>query len=226
MLEKKRKKRDIALLRPLQNEDGFVLIAAIMTLLILIILGISSTTTTNVELQIAGNDMVNKQTFYAADAGTEVGARMVEENIACPDGFTSNVGTDTTDSPPILAGSEIINGQIVVERTSAADQTPKDFWKNEISPTTVSDTDRDIYYPKNYNNGPHTNLVAGGPTTFAVGSAIQMVSGYEGKGKGSAASGATINYTIISQKIGRNNSTSEVEIIWRHTIGQEGECNY
>ncbi|MFH2050096.1 MAG: PilX N-terminal domain-containing pilus assembly protein, partial [bacterium] len=81
MLEINHKTQYIALLRPIQNEDGFVLIAAIMTLLILVILGISSTTTTNVELQIAGNDMVNKQTFYASDAGTEVGARMVEATL-------------------------------------------------------------------------------------------------------------------------------------------------
>lgn len=208
------------------NEDGFVLVAVMLMLLVLAFIGITSTTTSNIELQIAGNDKVYKQTFYAADAGTEVGARMVEENLACPDGFTANVAADTADTPQVLAGSAIINGQIVVERTSVADLTPRDFAKTEASPATISDATRDMYYPQNYNNGPHTNIIAGGPTSYSAGSAIQMVSGYEGKGKGSAAGGATINYTIISQRSGQNNSSSEVEIIWRHLIGLEGECAY
>jgi Tfp pilus assembly protein PilX len=64
------------LLRPLANEDGFVLIAAIITLLLLVILGIFATTTTNIELQIAGNEKTYKQNFYKAE-----GAAMEETQI-------------------------------------------------------------------------------------------------------------------------------------------------
>ncbi len=208
------------------KENGFVLVGVMLMLLVLAFIGITATTTSNIELQIAGNDKAYKQTFYKADAGIEVGSRMVEENVSCPNGFTSNVGADTADTPSVLAGSAIIKGQIVVERTSAADMTPRDYWQTSISPAVVSDAARDMYYPQNYGNGPHTNITIGGPTVYAAGSAIQMVSGYEGKGKGAAAGGAMINYTIIAQGQGMLNSASEVEILWRHIIGLEGDCNY
>lgn len=210
----------------LNNQSGFVLVLSMLILVMLVILGITTTQNSQVGLQIVGNDKINKQNFYRAESGTEAGSRMVEENAACPNGFTSNVATNTTDTPTILAGSAIINGQVVIERTSSTDLTPRDFWKNETPPATVSDSNRDLYYPTNYGSAPHTNVVAGGPTSYAAGSAIQMVAGYEGKGKGAAAGGGIINYTIIAQGIGMMNSLSEVEILWRHIIGQEGSCNY
>jgi len=57
------------------NEDGFVLVATLVILMLLVILGISTTTNTSIELQIAGNDKVYKQNFYQAEGGayTEAG---------------------------------------------------------------------------------------------------------------------------------------------------------
>lgn len=210
----------------LGNQSGFILVLSMLILVILVLIGISTTKNSQVDLQIVGNDKLNKQNFYRAESGTEVGSRMVEENLGCANGFTTNVPASTADTPSILAGSAIINGQIVVERTSSVDLTPRDFAKTETSPTTVSDAARDLYYPRNYGTGAHTNVIAGGPTTYTTGSAIQFASGYEGKGKGAAAGGGVINYTIISQGVGTQNSLSEVEILWLHAIGLEGDCNY
>ncbi len=80
--------------RVASNDRGFILVAVLVILMLLVVIGISATTTTTVELQIAGNDKVSKKTFYGADGGTELGSRMVEENVGCPNGFTATtVGT-------------------------------------------------------------------------------------------------------------------------------------
>lgn len=209
------------------NENGFVLVAVMLMLLILAFIGITSSTTSNIELQIAGNDKVYKQTFYEADSGAAIiGSHLVEENMACwriNNGFTNNVAVDTVDTPPVLAGSSIINGQIVVERTSAIDMTPKRFWTDLTNPTTVSDTNRDAYYPQNYGSGPHTNIRIGASSTKPKpGYDMKALSNYDD----AIQSTYSITYTIISQTIGRQNSISEVEINWEHTYGLEGDCNY
>lgn len=197
----KQKVRDAGILHPIANEAGFVLVAAIMILLVLVILGISSTTTTNIELQIAGNDKTNKQTFYAADGGTEVGANLLEENISCPEGFAVQ---------PLTIGTvEVVN---------------RDFWLQETL-ALPSDTVRDMRLPAN-DAAPHTNITISGNTTLSHGSALQMIAGYEGLGKGAASGGASILYDINSQHLGNNNAESTVYLLWRHVVGLEGECRY
>ena len=53
----------------LNNEDGSVLVIALLMLAFLSILGVSATTTSTIEVQIAGNDRNFKQNFYKAEAG-------------------------------------------------------------------------------------------------------------------------------------------------------------
>lgn len=189
------------LLDPIATEDGFVLIAAMMALLVLVILGISSITSTNIELQIAGNDKISKQAFYAADGGTEVGANLLEENVSCPEGFAAQ---------PLSIGSvEVVD---------------KIFWTQETV-ALPSDTVRDIRFPAN-DAAPHTNVTISGNTVLNHGSALQMIAGYEGMGKGAASGGSLIMFDIYAQRLEMNNATSTVYLLWRHAIGLEGECKY
>jgi len=53
---------------PLQNENGIALIIALMLLVLLTLLGMAATTTSVVEIQIAGNDKIYKKNFYMAEA--------------------------------------------------------------------------------------------------------------------------------------------------------------
>ncbi len=64
------------------DEGGFVLIATLVSLLLLIILGISTTTTTNIELQIAGNDKVNTTNSYVAEGTAYEAAQLLENGTA------------------------------------------------------------------------------------------------------------------------------------------------
>jgi len=52
----------------LKNEEGSVLIVALIVLVLLTLLGIFATRTTEVEIQIAGNDMRYKRNIYSAEA--------------------------------------------------------------------------------------------------------------------------------------------------------------
>lgn len=84
---------------PANNEDGYVLIVSLIIMMVLVVLGIAATNTTNVELQIAGNEKVAKDNFYKAEAAAYEAAQLLEnenaENLRNRDlggGGTSNDG--------------------------------------------------------------------------------------------------------------------------------------
>jgi hypothetical protein len=185
----------------LSNQTGAAIVLVLLILATAIIIGVTAISTSNTDLQIATQDARHKIAFYAADGGTEYGAELVEQNIACPGGFsTSTVGHLEVDNASL--------------------------WMN-ASASFPSDTSRDFYFPSGYSAGePHTNLTVGGVTTLAAGGAIQMAAGYEGKGKGAPSGGAHIVYDIFSEHLGRFNSQALVRLQWRHVIGQEGACLY
>ena len=192
------------------TENGSITVLALIMLALLTLLGIAATMTSSIEVQIAGNDDRYKKALYEADGGTEVGFEMLEQNIACPVGFsTFNAGIGYLD-----IGTDV--------RVYT-----KDFWLNPDPPTGEypSDIERDVRIYST-DDGPHTNLSIYGATQLSTGSAIQMSAGYEGKGKGAGAGGAYIVYRVYSQHMGIGNSQAEIMSQWRHLIGQEGACNY
>ena len=186
---------------PLSNQSGAAIVLVVLILAAAVIIGVTAISTSTTELQIATQDARHKIAFYAADGGTEYGAELVEQNIACPGGF-----------------SVTTVGNVEVENAT--------LWMN-ASAARPSDTDRDFYFPSGYAAGePHTNLSVGGVTELAAGGAIQMAAGYEGKGKGAPSGGAHIVYDIFAEHLGRFNSKALVRLQWRHVIGQEGACLY
>lgn len=48
----------------LSNEDGFVLVTALIIMIVLVLFGTFAMNTTNIEIQIAGNDKVSKEDFF------------------------------------------------------------------------------------------------------------------------------------------------------------------
>lgn len=203
----------------IKNEDGFVLITTLMMLVVLMVIGISATTTTTLELQISGNDKVHKETFYQADGGTQLAARLVEESLGTPGGFTA------LDADSLLVDPVSPNNTILVVDTTLSENA--DTTRDENS---VSDAARDIaYFPGGYdatNVAPHTNIIADGVTSTTAGAGLQMLAGYEGKGKGVAGGGGQILYTIYSQHVGRAQSEAMVAVEWQHVIGLELEGRY
>ncbi len=76
----------------LNNEDGFVMVVALMILVILTLIGTAGLETSSFEEQIAGNDWMAKQTFYKGDGGTEIGSEVLEYNFSCGDVKQTKVG--------------------------------------------------------------------------------------------------------------------------------------
>lgn len=218
------------------QESGFVLVVTMFVLIVLTIIGLSATSTTEIELQIAGNDRMHKETFYQSDGGVESGVQLTEENLGCPTGFKVPGGFDNADaenegvnSRLVLQGVDIFDASFATDESidmiagapANLNEYPEDDARSLrilVDPANRSEADPDSF--------PHTNLAIWGETRLSAGSAIQMAAGYEGRGKSAGSSGAYIAYEIHSQHKGMLNSESIVRLEWHHLIGQEGDCNY
>jgi hypothetical protein len=190
----------------IQNEEGSIIVISLIMLALVLLIGMSATTTAVIDMQAAGNERLHKMAFYAADGGTQAGQEIMELNIACPGGFTTD--------------------DLLIGRARVVD---KDIWLQVDEPTDdyPSDDDaiRDMQIP-NSDAVPHTNITVFGNTQYTTGGALQMAAGYEGLGKAAAAGGVLLVYDLYSQHLGANNSESIIMARWRHVVGQEGTCLY
>jgi len=53
-----------------KNEEGVVMIAALLILVLLTIIGIASTNISNTEVKIAVHELIHQQNFYRAEGAT------------------------------------------------------------------------------------------------------------------------------------------------------------
>jgi hypothetical protein len=195
----------------LNEETGSAMTMALIILVLLTIVGHMATRSTTTEVMIASNDTRFKEAFYIADGSTELSTELLEQNIACPTGW-----------------STLTRGGLIRVDTAT-------FWQNMALPaTTPNDANRDFFFSSDPNvllpagytgTDPHINVRVAGNTQFSTGSALQVAAGYEGKGKATAAGGAYLVYDQNTQHIGRFNTQSIVRVQWRHVIGTEGSCS-
>jgi hypothetical protein len=68
-------------LTPHTDNQGFVLVTALWILVILSLIGIMTMETSTIELQIAANEKFHKMSFYDADAGPPVAAKIISQTI-------------------------------------------------------------------------------------------------------------------------------------------------
>lgn len=199
-----------------KNEQGFVLVTALLFLVILTLIGISMMNTSVNEMQIADNEKLHKQVFSLTDGGTEIGNNLLEENIACPNGFAGTI-------PLRIGMAEILTANFWINETEPPAPFPSDP-ETPINPLFPNGK-RHIRIPNN-DAQPHTNLYFISRSNLSTGSAIQMIAGYEGTGYSAATGGAQLVSNVDSQHIGINNSQSSIRNRWRHVIGHEGTCIY
>jgi Tfp pilus assembly protein PilX len=84
----------------LRNESGSTLVVGILTLVILSLLGVAATTTSRIEVEIAGNDKAVKQAFYASELGLTYGETVVQDTLNRLDLNDGNPGHyDRGDQP-------------------------------------------------------------------------------------------------------------------------------
>jgi len=68
-------------IKPMDNEDGFIVIVALIILVLATMIGIAATMTASTELQVSGSDMRNAENFYKAEAAAMAGASALEETL-------------------------------------------------------------------------------------------------------------------------------------------------
>jgi Tfp pilus assembly protein PilX len=192
---------------PLDNNRGSALVVALLMLVVLTLIGISATTTTTFELQIAGNDKLYKQAFYAADGATEMGGELIEQNIEDRDW---DFGEDGVNPPS--EDNPLNRGNVRLE-------SPNLYMNREPMDGIPTDANRDAVYPRTAaDSAPHTNIKAVGNTTLSTGSAVQLIAGYEGKGKGAAGGGAWITYDVRAERRDVHDTEVRVLLGWRHVL--------
>jgi hypothetical protein len=188
------------------NEQGSVLLLALLIITLLVLIGVWSTNTSTTETTIAGNQKLSKIAFYNADGGAELGVALVEANIdSRGDGFA--VGT--------LYGTGA-----ATDHNKVTIATQK-FYLNSDMTSKPDCTNRDAYTPTDGSCSGRpaiTNLRIGGNSELSTGGAIQMIAGYEGKGKGSAGAGSWVTYDIRAQHRNVRNSEAIINLRWRHVL--------
>jgi hypothetical protein len=207
----------------LSNERGSAIVIALLTLVALTILGIIASTSSRIETWITTGDVLHKRAFYSADGGVEITREFIEQNLSCPGGFSDLNAVNT-----LLTNIRVTDADFAYQE----DEASVDDNANGVEDFPADD-ERDIWfvdpgYALAADDGtPHTNTVAFGDTQLSTGSAIQMASGYEGKGKGAGAAGGEIVYEIHSRHEYRaRGANSYIMAEYRHLIGQEGSCPY
>ena len=111
----------------LNNEKGSVLLIAVVFLLLLTVIGIFATTTSTIEIQISGNDKIQKMVFYAADSGISYVAVHDElygtsnvtegEKLTFPD-------PDNPDAVYPLSNQLNVNGEVsYIEKTQMPEES-------------------------------------------------------------------------------------------------------
>jgi hypothetical protein len=191
-----------SLINHAKNEDGSVLIVALLILVLLTIIGISATTTTNIELQIAGNEKFHKIAFYHADSGVYTIPKLIS---ACIDsGAEINIGSGTTE-PNIeytTGSSSTLFYRQIMDYDTYIDPSPKDIQFTLGGNNVQVDVRRDRA----------VNLAGG---------AVEFAAGAEGIGAGSSG-GVAIYYEMDSFGDGPANSISNVSAFYRKVVGAPG----
>ena len=99
----------------LNNEDGSVLILALIMLVLLTLIGISATTTSMIEINIAGNERAYKRNLYSAEAAVMQCAQNMEQT------------TLQNPRPPWLGLIGTVNEPDDIRLTA--------FWESPVDPT-------------------------------------------------------------------------------------------
>ena len=73
------------------NDRGSALLIALLVLVLLTLMGISATTTSTIEVQMAGSEKVYEMAFYAAESGWQASLNWLDQQYPA---ITQNLGWD------------------------------------------------------------------------------------------------------------------------------------
>lgn len=183
-----------------KDEEGSVLVIALLILVFLTIIGISATTTTNIELQIAGNEKFHKIAFYHADSGIYATPKLISACIDANDEINTGSGTIAPGITYSTGSSSTLFYRQVMDYDTYDGDKDIEFTLGGF------DVSVDVRHDR-------AETLAGGGAEFASGS--------EGIGVGSAG-GVAIFYDMNSFGEGPNSSFSNVGAVYRKIPGVPG----
>ncbi|MDY7036247.1 MAG: pilus assembly PilX N-terminal domain-containing protein [Thermodesulfobacteriota bacterium] len=192
------------------NEQGSVMVVALIMLAFLTIIGVSASTTSNIELQIAGNERFHKIAFFHADSGIYLTPKLISTCVDAgePQGNLANI--TYLDS----------NGE-----SDPSDSTLDDIFYyeimgyDEILGRDAHDESKDIRFFMG-NHKVDVDVERTGQKHL-VGGGTEFGSGAEGVGGGSTG-GVAILFAIDSFGNGPSSALSNVEGKYRKVVGVVG----
>lgn len=181
--------------RRLQQEEGSILVVALLIMVLLTLMGVWGTMTTETEIRMARNESFYKVAFFNADSGVYTAPKLISATV------------DGGSGDPDLTGT----GMSYV----GADGT---FFR-EVMGYDTADTDNDV----TFSLGNHTvgvDVERLGQQILA-GSEAEFAAGAEGIGAGSTG-GVGILYQMNSTGSGPANSSTTVSAVYRKVVGTPG----
>jgi hypothetical protein len=82
------------------DDRGSALVVALLVLVLLTLMGISATTTSTIEVQMAGNEKFHDMAFYAAESGWQASLNWLDRQYPA---VTDKVGWDESVTPPTFS---------------------------------------------------------------------------------------------------------------------------
>lgn len=221
-------------------EHGAALIVAIVTLVVLTVIGIAALTSTNVELRVAQGEKAFNIALYNAEASTSVTAEVLEEAVALR-GLANGSYKDSGGRINVNDGNfwdepEIFNATAMTGAglTRTWLTWPRDFYDDQAGATVYDQAlhngdedsgsrDLRVNLPLSSGGGARTSAdVDADYLQFQMlqGGSILTSMGYEGMGKGVAGGGAAREYGFASRGDGPPNTTNRVRIYvtYQHII--------
>ena len=196
--------------KQLINEQGSVMVVALLMLSLLTIIGISAAKTSGIETQIAANEKFHKTAFYNADSGIYVTPKII------------SLCVDSGEPQGSLPGFTFLD--------SAGDPDPSDSTLDDIFfyeimgyEETLERTAHDSANDMRFALGSHNvdvDIDRTGQESIA-GGGVEFASGAEGVGAGSTG-GVALLFTMDSYGDGPASSQSNVEAEYRKVLGVPG----
>ena len=191
------------------KEEGSVLIAAVLFMIILTLIGTAAMNTSTTEQMIAANDKFHKIAFFNADSGIFTAPKLISRSIDVSD-QVSAAGIEYLDSAgdsfaapndgPGNAGDGECFNEIM--GYSANDDEVNDIRLN------LAGYDVDVDIQK-------------GAVTYVTGNGVEFGAGIEGPSVGSTA-GIRITYSLVSEGEGPGSSRSILAADYRKVLGVPG----
>lgn len=183
----------------LSNEDGSVIVAALLILVVVTLLGITATNTSTVEVHIAANDQFAKMAFFNADGAVYGTAKLISHAINLNGKVDQGTGSDAPGIDYLSTKTDKADDfyRQILEYDEYVDDPDIDFNAGGIDAQTEVRRDR-------------TAHVAGGGAEFATGA--------EGVGPSAIA----VFYDIESNGFSNRQTARDLLASYRKMIGIPG----